>query len=46
MAKIEKIFYPQEKKIAKYAKKYKIFKEIYPALKNISYQISQLKFSD
>ncbi len=46
MAKIEKIYYPQEKKIAKYARKYEIFKEIYPSLKNISYQISQLNFSD
>ena len=46
MAKIEKTYCPQEKKIAKYTRKYEIFKEIYPSLKDINYQISQLNFSD
>jgi len=44
MAKIEKTYYPQEKKITKYASKYEIFKEIYPSLKEINHQISQLNF--
>jgi len=44
MAKIEKTYYPQEKKVAKYVKKYDIFKEIYPSLKEINHQISKLNF--
>jgi len=44
MAKIEKMYYPQEKKCAKYTKKYEIFKEIYPSLKNINHKISKLNF--
>jgi xylulokinase len=44
MAKIEKTYYPQEKKITKHASKYEIFKEIYPSLKEINHQISQLNF--
>ena len=44
MAKIEKTYYPQEKKVAKYVKKYDIFKEIYLSLKEINHQISKLNF--
>jgi len=44
MAKIEKTYYPQEKKVAKYVKKYDIFKEIYSSLKEINHQISKLNF--
>ena len=44
MAKIEKTYYPQEKKITKYASKYEIFKEIYPSLKEINHRISKLNF--
>ena len=46
MAKIEKTYYPQDKKTAKYARKYEIFKEIYSSLRDINHQISQLNFSD
>jgi len=46
MAKIEKTYYPQDKKIEKYARKYEIFKEIYSSLRDINHQISQLNFSD
>ena len=46
MAKIEKIYLPQEKKVLYYLSKYKIFKEIYPSLRDINHQISQLNFSD
>ena len=44
MAKVEKTYYPQKEKIVKYIKKYEIFKEIYPSLKNINHKISKLNF--
>ena len=44
MVKIEKTYIPQEKKIKQYIKKYEIFKEIYPSLKNINHKISNLNF--
>ena len=45
-AKVEKTYTPQENKVPKYTKKYEIFKEIYPALKQINHKISKLNFSD
>ncbi|MBN2395617.1 MAG: hypothetical protein JXC36_04045 [Candidatus Atribacteria bacterium] len=45
LAKVEKNYLPLESKVNQYHQKYEIFKEIYPALKEINHKISKLDFS-
>jgi xylulokinase len=45
LAKVEKEYLPNKNKIAQYNRKFDIFRDIYPALKDINHRISKLDFS-
>lgn len=45
LAKVEKQYLPNKKKLGQYNKKFDIFKDIYPALKDINHKISEFEFS-
>jgi len=45
LAKVEKDYLPNKNKVSQYNQKFDIFKEIYPALKDINHKISELDYS-
>jgi len=45
LAKVEKQYLPNKNNLQQYNRKFDIFKDIYPALKNINHRISELDFS-